>query len=40
MHTCAMHTFKNVSREPIDYNTKSALIGFEWAHYTFGWYSK
>ena len=28
--------FKNVSREPMGYNTKTALMGFEGAHYTFG----
>ena len=29
MHTCMMHTFKNISREPIGYNTKSALMGLK-----------
>ena len=28
--------FKNTSCEPIGYNTKSALMGFEGARYTFG----
>ena len=41
MHTCTMHTLKDISHEPIgySYNTKSALIGFEGARHTFGWYS-
>ena len=24
-HTCILHTFKNISREPVDYYTKLAL---------------
>ena len=24
---CILHTFNNISREPIDYSTKSALMG-------------
>ena len=25
--TCILHAFKNITREPIDYSTKSALTG-------------
>ena len=41
MHTCMMHTLKDISREPIgySYNTKSALMWFEGARHTFRWYS-
>ena len=30
MRTCTLHIFKNISREPIGYNTKIWTDGVEW----------
>ena len=30
MHTCILHFLKNISREPIGYNTKISTGGVEW----------
>ena len=29
-HTCVLHIFKNISREPTGYNTKIGTDGIEW----------
>ena len=36
MRTCILHTLTNISREPIDYCTKSALTGLNGVHLIFG----
>ena len=30
VHTCMLHIFKNISREPIGCNTKISTDGVEW----------
>ena len=30
MHMCTLHIFKNISCEPISYNTKISIDGVEW----------